>query len=156
MRFLPLAALLGLGACSGDAPPPDLASHKEEIRRVLREYHDAGDKGDVARMVSFLAPECTMFKGQEDFARRAEECEKELTERIKKIEGQNRSTLLGRETIEVTGNIAVVTYVASVNVGNLRAPITAVFRRSGDKWLIAHLHESWPVPAPPPPPPPPK
>jgi ketosteroid isomerase-like protein len=120
------------------------------IRETIKSYHEAGDKGDVEKMCTYLAPEVSMFKGQEDFVRTLEECRKELIERVKKFEGQSRATLLGREAISITGDVAVTTYVASV--GTLRAPITAVFRRSQGKWLIIHLHESWPAPAPPAPP----
>jgi ketosteroid isomerase-like protein len=112
---------------------------------AIKAYHDAGDKGDVDTMAQYLAPEVSMFKGQEDFVRTREACLKELTERVKRFEGQARNTLLGREVISITGDVAVTTYVASV--GTQRAPITAVFRRSEGRWLIIHLHESWPAPA---------
>lgn len=130
-------------ACGGsDVPPPDIAQSREMIRETIKGYHEAGDKGDTDRMASYLAPEVSMFKGQEDFARGRDECVRELVNRVKQYEGQSRNTLLGREVISITGDIAVTTYVA--NVGTQRAPITAVFRRQGDKWLIIHLHESWP------------
>jgi len=140
------STLLTAGCGKDDTPPPDLAQSREMIRETIKSYHEAGDKGDVDTMVRLLAPEVSMFKGQEDFVRGLEECRRELIERVKKFEGQSRATLLGRETISITGDVAVTTYVASV--GTLRAPITAVFRRSQGKWLIIHLHESWPAPAP--------
>lgn len=158
MRFAPLllaflaagSTALTAGCGKDDTPPPDLAQSREMIRETIKAYHEAGDKGDVDSMCRYLAPEVSMFKGQEDFVRGQEECRKELIERVKKFEGQSRATLLGRESISITGDVAVTTYVASV--GTLRAPITAVFRRSQGKWLIIHLHESWPAPAPPAPP----
>lgn len=137
--FLPAV----LAACGGsDVPPPELAQSQKMIWDTIKAYHDAGDKGDTDRMAYYLAPEVSMFKGQEDFARGREDCVKELVNRVKAYQGQARNTLLGREVISVTGDVAVTTYVASV--GTQRAPITAVFRRQGDKWLIIHLHESWP------------
>lgn len=151
MRFLPLALVLAAG-CSKEPPiTPDLATNRHLIWETVKAYHEAGDKGDVGGMKECLAPEISMFKGQEDFIKGIDEVEKELIERVKRFEGQSRNTLLGREKIYPTGDTALVTYVA--NVGMLRAPITAVFRKADGRWKIAHLHESWPAPAPPTPPP---
>jgi ketosteroid isomerase-like protein len=150
MRLSPLLLAAALSGCGEGAPPPDLAQSREMIRETIKAYHEAGDKGDVDTMLRYLGPEVSMFKGQEDFARGIEEVRRELIERVKRFEGQSRATLLGRENISVTGDVAVTTYVASV--GTQRAPITAVFRRSQGKWLLIHLHESWPPPAAPAPP----
>lgn len=144
MRLLPYAALALLSACSGATDPPDIQANKQAIWDVLKAYHKAGDKGDVDTMASYLAPEVAIFKGQEDFARPKDEAVKELVDRVKFYEGQSRSTLLGREEIHITGDVGVATYVASV--GTQRAGITAVLRRSQGKWMISHLHESWPPP----------
>ncbi len=148
MRLLPAAVLLVLGACSSDTPPPDIQVSKQAIWDVLKAYHTAGDKADVDTMASFLAPEAAIFKGTEDFARPKDEAVKELTNRVKYYEGQKRDTLLGREQINITGDVGVATYVASV--GTQRAGITAVLRRSNGRWQISHIHESWPAPAAPP------
>jgi ketosteroid isomerase-like protein len=143
MRFLPIALLLAASCSREDSPPPDIGANKQKIWDVIKAYHEAGDKGDVETMATFLAPEMTLFKGQEDFVRTKEEAVKEITERVKYFQGQSRNTLLGREVINITGDIGVVTYVASV--GTQRAAITAVLRRSQGKWLLSHLHESWPA-----------
>ena len=143
MRFLALALLLAASCTKEDAPPPDIGANKQKIWDVIKAYHEAGDKGDVETMASYLAPEITLFKGAEDFVRTKDEVVKELTERVKAFQGQSRNTLLGREVINITGDIGVVTYVASV--GTQRAAITAVLRRSQGKWLLSHLHESWPA-----------
>src|SRR5687767_1500615 len=148
MRHVPALLLLALAACSADTPPPDIQANKQAIWDVLKAYHRAGDKADVETMASFLAPEATIFKGTEDFARPKDEAVKELVERVKYYENQSRSTLLGQEEISITGDVGVATYVASV--GTQRAGITAVLRRSHGKWQISHIHESWPSPAPPP------
>ncbi|HEX7896364.1 MAG TPA: nuclear transport factor 2 family protein [Planctomycetota bacterium] len=145
MRLSPAVALLALAAC-GESLPPDIGANKNAIWEVLKAYHRAGDQGDVDIMASHLAPEATIFKGAEDFARPKEEAVKELTDRVKYFQGQSRSTLLGREEINITGDVGVATYVASV--GTQRAGITAVLRRTQGKWQISHLHESWPAPAP--------
>ncbi|HYE97555.1 MAG TPA: nuclear transport factor 2 family protein, partial [Planctomycetota bacterium] len=102
-----------LAAACGDSnvPPPDIAQSREMIRETIKAYHEAGDKGDTDRMATFLAPEVSMFKGQEDFARGRDECVRELVNRVKAYEGQTRNTLLGREVISITGDIAVTTYV---------------------------------------------
>ena len=143
MRLSPAVALLALAACS-EGLPPDIQANKQAIWDVLKAYHAAGDKGDVDTMAAYLAPEAAIFKGSEDFARPKEEAVKELTERVKTYEGQKRDTLLGREQINITGDVGVATYVASVLTQ--RAGITAVLRRSQGKWQISHLHESWPAP----------
>jgi ketosteroid isomerase-like protein len=141
-RLLPL--LLLAASCSKEAPlPPDIAQSRESIREIIKKYHAAGDEGDVDTMKSLLAPEISMFKGQEDFVRGIQACGAELTERVKHYEGQKRGTIVGREEIAITGDVAVATYVASV-LGAQRAAITAVFRRFDGKWRISHLHESWP------------
>jgi ketosteroid isomerase-like protein len=146
MRLLPAVALLSFAGCSGDTPPPDIQANKQAIWDVVKAYHAAGDKADVDTMATFLAPEAAIFKGSEDFARPKDEAVKELTNRVKYYENQARSTLLGREEINITGDVGVATYVASV--GTQRAGITAVLRRTQGKWQISHIHESWPAPAP--------
>jgi ketosteroid isomerase-like protein len=143
MRFLPLVLLLAASCSKDDSPPPDIGANKQKIWDVIKAYHEAGDKADVPTMMTYFAPEITLFKGAEDFVRNKDEAEKELTERVKYYQGQSRNTLLGREVINITGDIGVVTYVASV--GTQRAAITAVLRRSQGKWLLSHLHESWPA-----------
>ena len=145
MRLSPAVALLALAACS-EGLPPDIQANKQAIWDVLKAYHKAGDKADVDTMASYLAPEATIFKGTEDFARPKDEAVKELTDRVNYYKDQTRSTLLGREEINITGDVGVATYVASV--GNQRAGITAVLRRTQGKWQISHLHESWPAPPP--------
>src|SRR5687768_11358277 len=124
MKLVPALSLLALAACSGDTLPPDILANKQAIWEVLKAYHAAGDKGDVDTMAAHLATEAAIFKGAEDFARPKEEAVKELTDRVKSFEGQTRNTLLGREQINITGDVGVATYVASV--GTQRAGITAV------------------------------
>ena len=153
MRFLPLALVLAASCSKEDVTPPDIAANKQRIWETIKAYHEAGDKGDVETMATFLAPEITLFKGHEDFVRTKEEAVKELTERVKYFQGvapepgpekkQSRATIIGRDVINITGDVAVVTYVASLGP-SVRGAITAVLRRSQGKWLISHLHESWP------------
>jgi ketosteroid isomerase-like protein len=140
MRFLTLALLLA--SCSKEDAPPDVSASKHAIWETIKAYHDAGDKGNVADMAAFLAPEITLSDGLEDFIRGKDEAMKKITDRVKMYEGQRRATILGREVINITGDVAVVTYVASVGP-SLRSGITAVLRRSQGKWLISHIHENW-------------
>jgi len=143
MRFLPLALAL-LAACSkDDAPPPDINVTRTLIREVIEKYHAAGDAGDVDTMKTLLTPDVSMFRGHEEFARGMDAVVEELITRVSMFKGQARKTLLGSVTIDPMGDMAVATYVAGV--GNLRAPITAVFRRTQGKWYVKHLHESWPA-----------
>jgi|ERR1043166_6719 len=149
MRFLPLALLLAASCNKEDVTPPNIAANKQQIWETIKAYHEAGDKPDVEIMATYFAPEITIFKGAEDFVRGKDDCVRELVKRTKQYEGQNRATILGREVINITGDVAVVTYVASV--GTQRAAITAVLRRTPEKkWLLSHLHESWPPPSAPP------
>ena len=143
MRFLPLVFVL-LAACSkDDTPPPDINVTRTLIREVIEKYHSAGDAGDVETMKSLLTPDVSMFRGHEEFARGMDQCVEELIKRVSMFKGQARKTLLGSVAIDPMGDMAVATYVAGV--GNLRAPITAVFRRMQGKWYVKHLHESWPA-----------
>lgn len=141
MRFLPLALVLAVSCGKDDAPPPDINVTRTLIREVIEKYHAAGDDKDVPVMKSFLTPDVSMFRGKEEFARGIDQCVDELTTRVSMFKGK-RKTLLGQVYIDPMGDMAVATYVAGVD--NLRAPITAVFHRSQGKWLIKHLHESWP------------
>lgn len=146
MKFLPAALLLVVSCGKDDQPPPDINVTRTLIREVIEKYHSAGDAGDVDTMKTLLTPDVSMFRGQEEFARGLDQCVDELTTRVAMFKGQSRKTLLGSVTIDPMGDMAVATYVAGV--GTLRAPITAVFRRSQGKWQVKHLHESWPQPAP--------
>jgi ketosteroid isomerase-like protein len=143
MRHLLWAGLVLLTSCSKEELPPDIEVTRTRIREVIESYHTAGDRGDIDTMTALLAPDVSMFRGQEEFARGKDACVSELKDRIAMFKGQARKTLLGQVFIDPSGDTAVATYVAGV--GNLRAPITAVFRRFQGKWLIKHLHESWPA-----------
>ena len=148
MRFLlPLLLLLVPTACSKDSSIPlDIAQSREMIRETLKSYHDAGDKGDMATIKTLLAPEVSLVVSHEDVIRGYDNVVRALTDRMKSYENQSRSTITGKEVISITGDSALVTYVASV--GTQRGIITAVCRRNKDnKWLIAHLHDTWSMPA---------
>jgi len=149
MRFIPLLTLaLAAAGCSREpSPPPDEAANKQMIWETIKAYHDAGDKGDVAKMVALLSPRVCLVKGHEATARGVEEVEKELTHRVDTYKGQARSTLLGKESITIIGDAAVIDYVASV--GTQRGLITAVCQRTGGKWYIVHIHDTWTSPTPP-------
>ncbi len=148
MRTLALcAAALAAGCSREPTPPPDEAAQRQMIWETIKAYHDAGDKGDVAKMVGLLSPMASLVKGHEDAAQGTEEVEKELTRRVDSYKGQSRNTLLGKERITIMGDSAVVHYVASV--GTQRGIITAVCRRSGGKWYIVHIHDTWSSPLPP-------
>jgi len=148
MRFIPLLTLVLAAGCSKEpVPSPDEAANKQMIWETIKAYHDAGDKGDVARMVAVLSPKVTLVKGHEATARGVEEVEKELNSRVDSYKGQARSTLLGKENITLVGDAAIVDYVASV--GTLRGLVTVFCQRTGGKWYIVHIHDSWTSPAPP-------
>lgn len=146
-RAAATAAVLILAAsCSKEAPPPELAATKQMIWEVLKAYHDAGDKADVASMKKLLAPEVSLVVAHDDVVRGYDAVVKTLTDRVKTYEGTPRSTITGKEVISVTGDVALVTYIASVETH--RGLITAVLRRTKDgAWQIAHLHDTWSMPS---------
>jgi len=135
--------LLVLAACSKEGPPPlDIAQSKQMIWDGIKDYHDAGDKGDLDKIGTLLAPEASLVLSHEDVIRGHDLVLRALRDRMKTYEGQSRSTITGKEVISITGDMALVTYVASV--GTQRGIITAVCRRNKDgKWLIAHIHDTW-------------
>jgi len=148
MRFAAASFLLLLGACSKEGPPPlDIAQSKQMIWDAIKAYHDAGDKGDIDIISTLLAPEVSLVVSHDDVIRGHDVVLRALRDRVKGYEGQSRSTITGKELISITGDMALVTYVASV--GTQRGIITAVCRRNKDsKWLIAHIHDTWSMPAP--------
>jgi ketosteroid isomerase-like protein len=146
MRFAAAGVLLLLGACSKEGPPPlDIAQSKQMIWDAIKLYHDASDKGDADIIKTLLAPECSLVVSGDDVIRGQDRVLRALTDRMKSYEGQSRVTITGKEVISVTGDMALVTYLA--NVGNQRGIITAMCRRNKDnKWLIAHIHDTWSMP----------
>ena len=148
MKRLAVGILLLLGACSKEAPMPlDIAQSKQMIWDAIKLYHDASDKGDIDIIKSLLAPEVSLVVAADDVVRGQDHVVRALTDRMKMYDGQSRVTITGKEVISVTGDMALVTYLA--NVGNQRGIITAMCRRNKDnKWLIAHIHDTWSMPNP--------
>jgi ketosteroid isomerase-like protein len=148
MKRIAVGLLVLLGACSKDAPPPlDIAQSKQMIWDAIKLYHDSSDKGDIDIIKSLLAPEVSLVVGGDDVIRGQDQVVRALTDRMKMYDGQSRVTITGKEVISVTGDMALVTYLA--NVGNQRGIITAMCRRNKDnKWLIAHIHDTWSMPNP--------
>jgi len=146
MRVLAAAALLFLGACSKEGPIPLAdAQSREMIRDIIKSFHEACDKGDISAIKGLMDPEVTLVTSPEEIVTGYEMVLKKLNERLKAMEGP-RSTITGKESLRIQGDIALVTYIA--NVGTQRGIITAVYRRSKDnKWMILHLHDTWSLPA---------
>lgn len=142
------ALLLILGACSKEGPIPlDIAQNKQMIWDTIKAYHDAADKGDIDLIGSLLAPEVSLVVSHDDVIRGHDAVLRALRDRMKSYEGTNRSTITGKEVISITGDMALVTYVASV-VDSQRGVVTVACRRNKDnKWLIAHIHDTWSLPS---------
>ena len=140
--------LLFLGACSKDAPIPlDIAQNKQMIWDTIKAYHDASDKGDLDIIKTLLTPDVSMVMSPDDVVRGQESVLRALRDRFKTYDGRPQSTITGKEMIKPDGNTALVTYVASMN--QQRGIITVICSRNKDnKWLIAHLHDTWSIPAP--------
>ena len=142
-----LVLVMGFGCSGEEPPPPDLQAMKYTIWEIIEGYHRAGDQGDVSTMINYLDTNISLFKGGEDFVRGRDAVEDELTERAEIIKSEGRKTLLGDKNIDITGDMAVCTYVA--NVATLRAAVTVVMRRTaGGLWKIRHIHDIWPAPTP--------
>jgi|SRR5436190_2143804 len=149
MKRTAAGLILLLGACSKEAPMPlDIAQNKQMIWEVIKAYHDASDKGDLDVIQTLLTPDASIVIGREDVIRGKDSVVRALRDQMKQWDGQSRSTITGKEVIKPDGNIALVTYVASV--GMQRGIITAICSRNKDnKWLIAHIHDTLSISNPP-------
>src|SRR5262249_14171942 len=126
-----------------------IAQNKQMIWEVIKSYHDACDKDDLDIIQSLLTPDASMIIGRDDVIRGREAVVRAVRDQLKQeFKGKTRSTITGKEVIKPDGNIALVTYVASV--GNQRGTMTAVCSRNKDnKWFIAHIHDALSSPKPP-------
>jgi ketosteroid isomerase-like protein len=147
MRFAAAILVILMGACSKEAPMPlDIAQNKQMIWDTIKEYHDACDKGDLDIIKTKLTPDVSFVISPDDVVRGQESVLRALRDRFKSYDGRPQSTITGKEMIKPDGNTALVTYVASTN--DRRGIITVNCSRNKDnKWLIAHLHETWSPPA---------
>lgn len=145
MKWAALPALFLAVSCSESAPPPppDPAANRYQVWELVTRFHEAADRADVDAMLEFMASDVSMYKGKDAFARKIDKVEAVLSERAERVE-EGQSTLLGQQRIVFNGQGAVCSYVA--NVGVKRGAITMVLRYQDKKWLILHLHESWPDP----------
>ncbi len=145
VRTIAVAALLLLGACSKDGPIPLAdAQSREMIREAIKAFHEAHDKGDLTSIKGLLAPDVSLVLSHEDVVRGYEDTLKALNTQMKSLDS-GRSTITGKELINIKGETALVTYIASTTAQ--RGIISAVFTRTKDnKWVISHLHESWSPP----------
>jgi ketosteroid isomerase-like protein len=148
MNRIAVGLLLVLGGCSKEAPMPlDIAQNKQMIWEVIKAYHDASDKGDLDVIQTLLTPDASIVMGTEDVIRGKDSVLRALRDQMKTWDGKGRSTITGKEVIKPDGNIALVTYVASV--GTQRGIITAICSRNKDnKWLITHIHDTLSITSP--------
>ena len=125
--------------------PLDIAQNKQMIWDTIKAYHDASDKSDLDLIKGLLTPDVSMVLTPDDVIRGQEAVLRALRDRFKTYDGRAQSTITGKEMIKPDGNTALVTYVASTN--QLRGNLTVICSRNKDnKWLIAHVHETWSVP----------
>ena len=145
MRFVAAILLVLMGACSKEAPMPlDIAQNKQMIWDTIKAYHDAADKSDLDSIKPLLTPDVSMVMTSDDAIRGQEAVLRALRDRFKSYKG-TPSTITGKELIKPDGNSALVTYVASTTLQ--RGIITVICSRNKDnKWLIAHIHETWSAP----------
>ena len=150
MRIAAISLLVLVGACSKEAPMPlDLAQSKMMIWEVIKSYHENVDKQQGDILQTLLTPDVSLVLSNDaDVIRGVDK----VVDAIR-VKGKNnwdpetRSTITGKEVIKPDGNVALVTYVASV--GQQRGLITVVCTRMKDKWLISHIHDTWSMEKPP-------
>jgi len=150
MRIAATALLALAGACGGEGPMPlDVAQNKQMIWEVIKQYHECVDKAEMGKMETLFAPEASLVLSHDaDVIRGKDPVLKAIEAKIDALDQKNRSTITGKEVIKPEGNIALVTYVASV--GAQRGIITVICTRSKDnKWLISHIHDTWSMEKPP-------
>jgi ketosteroid isomerase-like protein len=150
MRIAAIGLLALVGACSKEAPIPlDIAQSKQMIWDVIKSYHDGVDKHNLDLIQSLLTPDASLVLSNDmDVVRGQDQVLRAIRDKKSNWDPETRSTITGKEVIKPDGNIAVVTYVASV--GNQRGLITVICSRNRDnKWLIAHIHDTWSMEKPP-------
>lgn len=145
-RFLPLA--LALVAGCGTEEPKDISVAKQQIWDTVKKYYDALNKADIDAMAALYTDDSSL-KRTDDIVHGKDAVVEAFKAAIadnkrRGLEGK-RQILVGNENINVTRDVAVVTFVANVNDPGetLKALVTMIFRRQDGKWLIAHLHETW-------------
>ena len=123
--------------------PLDIAQSKMMIWELVKTYHEGVDKHDWDRIQTLLAPDASLVLSNDSDVVRGQNpvVEAIRTKGKKNWDPQSRSTITGKEVIKPDGNVALVTYVASV--GQQRGMITVICTRLKDKWLIQHIHDTW-------------
>jgi ketosteroid isomerase-like protein len=144
MRIAAAFALLALASCSGDIDP---ATAKAEVEQLVKVYHEAYDRGDVAGVIALLDPEVTIPNPPSSFFRGVESCGAELKKGMDRIRDLGkvgkRMTYLGELKVVVEGRIAVATYQAHVSEEGStpsKSIFTRIYRHNGKKWLILSEH----------------
>ncbi|HZN61362.1 MAG TPA: DUF4440 domain-containing protein [Planctomycetota bacterium] len=144
MRLLSAAFLLALASCSGSIDP---AIAKADVEQLVKVYHEAYDRGDVAGVMALLDPEITIPNPPSSFFRGAESCGAELKKGMDRIRDQGkvgkRMTYLGEIKVVVEGRVAVATYQAHVSEEGStpsKSIFTRIYRHDGKKWLILAEH----------------
>lgn len=144
MRTLGATLLLAVASCSGDAVDP--AAAKTEIEKLLRQYHEAYDRADVDAVGAMLDPDVSISDPPHGFIRGKERCVEHLRKGMLRIREKDlvgkRATLFGPIQVDVSGPVAVATYVGMVREEREQANtvFTRVFRRSEGRWLILTEH----------------
>jgi ketosteroid isomerase-like protein len=144
MRIAAIGLLVLVGACSKEPPMPlDIAQSKMMIWEVIKAYHEGVDKHDFDRIQALLMPDVSLVLSHDvDVVRGQDQVVRAIRDKKSNWDPETRSTITGKEQIKPDGNIAIVTYVASV--GPQRGLITVVCSRNKDnKWLIQHIHDTW-------------
>ena len=142
------AALLLLAAGCHPGSSPDITAAREEIRTVIRSYHELLSKGDVEGAAALAAPEFSIVSGGENpvYGREAAivllkgfvDVYKE-----KDLVGK-REPRYGEIRIDVRDGLAVATYSVTFlePKGPFHESYTQLFARKGGTWLLLHEHRA--------------
>lgn len=143
MKVLPAVLLLALASCSGSVDPE---TAKVDVEKFIRHYHDVYDRADEAAVLAMLDPDVSISDPPHGFVRGKDRCAEHLQKGMARLRDKGlvgkRTTLFGPIQVDVSGNIAIATYVALVREDKDQANtiFTRVFRYRSGKWLILTEH----------------
>jgi uncharacterized protein (TIGR02246 family) len=144
MRKL-MAGLVLLAGC-GESAPPDIGTTKTEIEALVRNYHEAMNKGDLKVIGEMMAPDCSLIWSGDDPVYGSAACLKILQGFVDYHKShdllEKRKPLFDNIRVRQEGVIAVATYLVAFRESNEQPQelFTHIFRRESGKWLLIHDH----------------
>jgi len=117
------------------------ANDEAEVRAAMASFMDALNNLDAARISAAFAEDATAFfpLAQPQLANGRAEIDAVFRRYVEGQKGQKTNIVPQDLKIETGGDLALVTFQVP---GGSTARRTFVFRRSGGRWLITHMHAS--------------